>query len=1685
MATEFSLNALRFEDIRAGVIRYLEENSSFNAEFDFSASNLGYLVDINAYTAMMLAYHNVLRANNIFIDTTEIRKNAVSIAKQMGYRPKRKISSRFSGKLEYVASEGQTFQSGDTITVPARTEFISSPNGYSFLNLIPITLTFKNSALLSSDFIIYEGEFVVVNAYGTGQINQTYVIDSYDVEENNINVSIRDSNTDRYHNVLWSETDSFFSTSDERIYFVEEDLLYEYRPRIVFGDGILGRIPSNSETIEIEYLKTKGNIANGETGLSFAGDASATTTGSTFDTYSYNSSNLSIYIPDLQLSYGGKAAQTLAEIQFNAPRFYSAGNRGVTGDDLITILSEYESTFQYYNVVGGNVLYPADPTKRGIGYITAVPFIDESDFLGNASIYLTELQENAIIPQLISKTVLGTDRRFMKPTYIYIDANPFIEFPANYSADEIQAGIVRSANNLQTYVDDYIKGLGKPFRHSKLLTTLTDTLGVKSAKLDTTFHFIINDGSFYEGRETTMTLPIVYSKDSAGQIIYDDNSNPETSNFIKKRSLIISQENEKRLESNAYTQVTLPVSKSPVYGQLSHLNSTRYLYNIDVSKVQFITFEMVGSSGNEVLSYDLFEFTDESKIEYRPNLYEIGLITKVQTDDTMRWLIQFNSRNVAFLDKDMTTEVFSVVVTDETYLNSIGIILDESRSYVNWEAVTPVTTWSQDTSVVTTQYLTVTGSESTDYILRCTTAGITSSTEPIWATEITAIGDAVTDGTSVWTAIQLSVPWYYNNVYSLNDLIVEEGADSTNYIIKCSKAGTSGRIQPEWATDITVSGDTVTQDGVELINLDYIEETDENDDSSAYYSITFSLNNELITDVRIYGNTELCTAQYEPSTNRWTYSGLKTFQVVDSLQDSGYREIPLEAYDENDEYESFVDLVDTYSTNTVFSMANFNGDFSLNNNVLGNFTQFGLRNDLSITANYTIEQESNEVEYSYSSLSDPTDNVQTIVLKAKESSTVDVGGNGGHVLHEKHFFTYTALNNVLYAVWYNDEDVVAIEEQSTLTCSPVGTSIVAGDYFTYNTLDSASGTETERYVYYEVDGSTGNDPSPGGIGAVANVYSDTAEKTSITFPAVAGNITAADYFYFYTYDSDFGTENKQFVWFQVNDAGTKPTPPDTDPADGYEADVYTGVREKSTITMLGESAITLGDYFSFYTLDSTNGNETLRYVYFEKNGSSGNDPSLAGGVPYKADITTSDDASAVAAVVIAAIEDIIDISLVGSSGADVVIRNDYNGAVTAGLTSGGISSPTIVRNTTGVSDTAENVAAAVLAALAGASDISTTGSTGATVVIENDYKGVVTAATATGTGLTWASYVRDAIGCEDTAANVATQTLAALSGVGDIDTSSSSGSDVVILNDYTGRVTNPLTIGSGLLAMSVVRDVIGLGDGEYQGPSTIGGQTVFEIEVGIANGDSAEQVRDATVAAIGAEGLGFTDLDAVAVSDDTSAFTLSTILNGATYQTYDGESPNNTGFTFTRDVVGVDNTTDEIYLLQAGDVVYVDGFITSDDPNDLGNQGYFVIESVDSINGLLYIYNGHGESIIDGVGVITHYKVTSGTYGNYTVYGSDIYHDSSIGYLNYESGEVVYRRTVKGYSDYAAGNTYIRTISQVFDNYGTQTSFMDKIRLIPIDSYSNTGVFLGQLNDFDSIFSQCLQVNITTPIVMK
>ena len=79
-----NISELDFNEIRKSLLSFVKNNSEFK-DFDFEASGLNFLVDLLAYNTQYSGYYLNQIAGEMFLDTAQRRKNAVSIAKQMGY----------------------------------------------------------------------------------------------------------------------------------------------------------------------------------------------------------------------------------------------------------------------------------------------------------------------------------------------------------------------------------------------------------------------------------------------------------------------------------------------------------------------------------------------------------------------------------------------------------------------------------------------------------------------------------------------------------------------------------------------------------------------------------------------------------------------------------------------------------------------------------------------------------------------------------------------------------------------------------------------------------------------------------------------------------------------------------------------------------------------------------------------------------------------------------------------------------------------------------------------------------------------------------------------------------------------------------------------------------------------------------------------------------------------------------------------------------------------------------------------------------------------------------------------------------------------------------------------------------------------------------------------------------------
>jgi len=541
---QFSLNAIRFEDVRAEVVKFLTSNGTYDAPLDFEGSNLAYIIDTMAYTTMMMSYMVSTVANDNFLDTTTLRKNAVSIAKTLGYKPKRIQAARMEGVFTYNPGD-RFFDESSKLIIPASTVFMGSEDGYSWVNTEPINLLVnpKNPFELTSAadelhprITLLQGVYKKYSVLGTGKSLQSFTIPSKFIDENNMKVSIYTTQHKEVSKVQWILARTFFDIQGDEIYFLEEDILNEGTPKIIFGNNVVGRAPSLTETIIVDYLETVGKTANGEIDIDIN---SSLILNRSFDIDDIDISKLE-FEPSAP-SFGGQDYETLDSIKNNAPRFFATAGRAVTANDYDTLIkTEYSHLVDEVNVIGGNQLEPGNNNFLGNAYIAATPTTSniKNMFLESLQLYINEGDEVKMISSLSNSGIIATNKYFLKPSYIYLDIVPKIEISSKISPSELKETEENAFNRLVEYFDEEFNGFEVPYRNSKVRSQVDAIANVISTDIDTNYGFVLNRDSFYIDRESVFWLPVKNVQEN-GQIVRGLNNIPITKNFIKKNNQII------------------------------------------------------------------------------------------------------------------------------------------------------------------------------------------------------------------------------------------------------------------------------------------------------------------------------------------------------------------------------------------------------------------------------------------------------------------------------------------------------------------------------------------------------------------------------------------------------------------------------------------------------------------------------------------------------------------------------------------------------------------------------------------------------------------------------------------------------------------------------------------------------------------------------------------------------------------------------------------------------------------------------------------------------------------------------------------------------------------------------------------------------------------------------------------
>jgi hypothetical protein len=459
-----------FDDIKTNLKTFLRSQSEFQ-DYDFEGSGFAILLDILAYNTHYLGFNANMLANEMYLDSADIRKNIISLAKMLGYTPSSVRSPTAS--IDILVGDG----SGSSITMTKGTAFTTTIDGttYQFINNADVVTTPVNGVYRFSNVTIYEGTLVTFRyTADTTDTDQRFIIPSSLVDTSTLVVKVQNSSTDTTTNTYTLATGLATVQSTSKVYFLQE--VEDGKFEVYFGDNVIGSSLSNGNIVILEYIVTNVEAANGASTFT----ASTTIGGFSNLTITTNSN-----------AQGGTPAETKESVRFNAPLQYSAQNRAVT-------TSDYESLVQsiYPNALSISAWGGEDDETPVYGTVKiAIKAASGST--------LTTATKQSIVTQLKKYNVASVTPVIVDPETTSILLTSSVKYDEKLTtktATTLKSDIVSILTNYNTATLQKFDGV---FRYSKVTSLIdnTDTSivsNITTIKVRKNFTPILNTSSRYD-----------------------------------------------------------------------------------------------------------------------------------------------------------------------------------------------------------------------------------------------------------------------------------------------------------------------------------------------------------------------------------------------------------------------------------------------------------------------------------------------------------------------------------------------------------------------------------------------------------------------------------------------------------------------------------------------------------------------------------------------------------------------------------------------------------------------------------------------------------------------------------------------------------------------------------------------------------------------------------------------------------------------------------------------------------------------------------------------------------------------------------------------------------------------------------------------------------------------------------
>src|SRR6056300_306741 len=440
-SNKLEVSELDFDNIKSNLKTFLQNQSEFQ-DYDFEGSGFAVLLDVLAYNTHYLGFNANMLANEMYLDSADIRKNIVSLAKMLGYTPTSPKAPTAS--IDILVNNA----SGTSITMAKGTTFTTSVNGtsYQFVTNAAHTITPSSGVYRFSSIPVYEGTLVTFKyTVDSSDPDQRFIIPSVNADTSTLRVQVQNSVSDTTV-ATWTKATGFTSLDNtSKVYFLQEG--EDGKFEVYFGDGVVGKSLADGNIVILEYIVTNKAEANSASTFTLSGSVGGFT---------------DVTITTVSSAQGGAEAQSKESIRYNAPLQYARQDRAVTTSDYETLVQELYPNAQSVSAWGGE----DDETP-----VYGVVKIAIKAASGST---LTDTTKESIVTQLQRYNVASVRPVIVDPetTSIILTSNvKFDEKATTKTADTLKSEITTAISNYNTNTLQKFDGV---FRHSKVTGLIDD-----------------------------------------------------------------------------------------------------------------------------------------------------------------------------------------------------------------------------------------------------------------------------------------------------------------------------------------------------------------------------------------------------------------------------------------------------------------------------------------------------------------------------------------------------------------------------------------------------------------------------------------------------------------------------------------------------------------------------------------------------------------------------------------------------------------------------------------------------------------------------------------------------------------------------------------------------------------------------------------------------------------------------------------------------------------------------------------------------------------------------------------------------------------------------------------------------------------------------------------------------------